>query len=350
MSNTSTPPAAQQLPPDAQVLEIVAGAWTSVAVYIAAKLGIADLLADGPRSSEYLAVATSTDAPSLYRVLRAVASVGIFSEADGKTFSNTPMSETLRSDHPNTVRDLVIWVNEPEHWKVYGELMHSVNTGKPAWDKYHGEPVFPYLFRTNTELGEIFNRAMTSYSHQTIPPLLDAYDFSGARTIADIAGGFGHLLGAVLKNNPNAQGVLFDLPEVLEGAPAMLESYGVRDRVELVSGDFTSEIPVKADIYMLKHIIHDWYDEKDRVILGNIRENMADDAKVLIIEVVVPSGNDPHFSKIIDLEMLAAPGGMERTAEEFENLLTDSGLKLTRIIPTQGLMSIIEAVKAYPNV
>jgi hypothetical protein len=346
MNNTTTASAPETFPPDAQVLGIVAGAWTSAAVYIAAKLGIADLLKDGSKSSEFLAVATASDELSLYRVLRAVASTGIFSEGENKSFSNTPMSETLRSDHPNSVRDLTIWINEPEHWKIYGDLMHSVKTGQPAWDHYHGEPVFPYLFRTNTELGEIFNRAMTSYSHQTIGPLLDAYDFSATGTIADIAGGFGHLLAAVLQKNSDAKGVLFDLPEVLEGAPAMLDSYGVTDRVELVSGDFTADIPVKADIYMLKHIIHDWYDDKDQVILGNIRKNMSDDAKVLIIETVVPKGNDPHFSKIIDLEMLAAPGGMERTAEEFEKLLAASGLKLTRIIPTQGLMSIIEAVKA----
>lgn len=345
MSSQSAP-APHQLPPDAQVLSIVSSAWVSAAVYVVAKLGIADLIKDEPRSSESLAAKTSTTEQALYRVLRAVASAGIFTEVGDRTFAHTPMSETLRADHPNSVRDLTIWINEPDHWKVYGDLMHSVKTGEPAWDKYHGEPVFPYLFQTNTELGEIFNRAMTSYSHQTIGPLLEAYDFSQASVVADIAGGFGHLLGAVLKANPEANGVLFDLPEVLEGAPKMLESYGVGDRVELVSGDFTKEIHVNADIYMLKHIIHDWYDEKDELILRNIRANMSDDAKVLIIETVVPEGNDPHFSKIIDLEMLAAPGGMERTAKEFETLLEKSGLKLTRIIPTMGLMSIIEAEKA----
>lgn len=347
MNNSPSSAALQQeVPPSAQVLGIITASWTSAAVYVAAKLGIADLLADGPKSTEYLAVATSTHELSLYRALRAIASVGIFTENDGRTFANTPMSETLRSDHPNTVRDLTIWLGDPEHWNAYGEFMHSVKTGEPAWDKHHGEPVFQYLFKTNPALGDIFNRAMTSYSHQTIGPLLEAYDFSGASVIADIAGGFGHLLGAVLEKNPNVKGVLFDLPEVLEGAPKMLESYGVTDRVELVSGDFTEAIPVVADVYILKHIIHDWYDEKDRIILGNIRDNMPEGAKVLIIETVIPTGNDPHFSKIIDLEMLAAPGGMERTAEEFENLLNSSGLKLTRIIPTQGLMSIIEAVKA----
>jgi hypothetical protein len=338
--------APQQLPPDAQLLGLVSSAWTSAAVFVAAKLGIAGLLKDGPKSIEYLSVATSTHDHSLYRTLRAVASAGVFTELEGKTFANTPMSETLRSDHPNSVRDLTIWINEPEHWKVYGDLMHSVKTGEPAWDKTHGEPVFTYLFKTNPELGGIFNKAMASFSHQTIVPLVEAYDFSSAEVIADIGGGLGHLLGAVLNTNEAATGVLFDMPEVLQGAPEMLRSCGVADRVEIMSGDFTDDIPVVADVYILKHIIHDWYDDKNRVILGNIRNNMPDSSKILIIETIVPEGNDPHFSKIIDLEMLAAPGGMERTSKEFEELLISSGLKLNRVIPTKGMMSVIEAVKA----
>jgi SAM-dependent methyltransferase len=338
--------APQTLPPDAQLLQLVSGAFLSQAVYVAAKLGLADLLADGPRTAKDLAEKTETDERSLYRVLRALASVGAFTEETDKTFSNTPMTETLKSDHPRSARDLTIWMSEPEHWKVYGALMHSVKTGKPAWDHVHSEPVFPYLFKTNTELGDIFNRAMTSYSHQSIGPVIEAYDFSGAETIADIAGGFGHLLAAVLAANPKAKGVLFDMKEVLAGAPKMLDSYGVSDRVELVEGDFFSAIPVKADIYLLKHIIHDWYDDNNEKILRNIRESMPDDGKVLIIDAVVPEGNDPHFSKIIDLEMLMSPGGVERTEAEFDELLNKSGFKLNRIIPTKGLMSIVEAVKA----
>ena len=348
MSNqtTSAAPAHETLPPDAQLMQLVSGAFVSAAVYTAAKLGIADLLADGPKTSAQLATETDTDELSVYRLLRSLASVGAFTEVEQRTFANTPMTETLRSDAPRSTRDLTIWMGEPEHWKVYGNLMHSVKTGKPAWDHVHGEPVFPYLFNTNKELGEIFNRAMTSYSHQSIGPVLEAYDFSGAATVADIAGGYGHLLAAVLAANPDAKGVLFDLPQVLEGAPAMLDTYGVADRVELVAGDFTSEIPVKADIYMLKHIIHDWYDDTNQKILGNIRKNMPDDGRVLIIETIIPEGNEPHFGKIIDLEMLISPGGIERTPAEFEKLLADSGFRMTRIIPTAGLMGIVEAVKA----
>jgi hypothetical protein len=347
MTTTTGPaPAERPLPPDAQLLQLVSGAFVSAAVYAAAKLGIADLLAEGPQTAGYLAEKTGSDERSLYRVLRALASVGVFVETTDKTFANTPMSETLRSDAPRSTRDLTIWMGEPEHWKVYGDLLYSVRTGKPCWDNVHGEPVFPYLFNTNPELGEIFNRAMTSYSHQSIGPVLQAYDFSGAETIADIAGGYGHLLAAILAANPNARGVLFDLAAPLAGAPQMLDSYGVADRVELVEGDFFKEVPVRADIYILKHIIHDWYDDNNQKILRNIRANMPDDGRVLIIEAVVPAGNEPHFSKIIDLEMLMAPGGVERTPSEFEQLLADSGFKMTRIIPTMGAMSIVEAVKA----
>src|SRR5262245_9668380 len=346
VNETAAARAPEQLPPDAQLLQLVSGAFVSQAIYVAAKLGIADILADGPRDVKYLAETTATAERSLYRLLRASASVGTFAETGNKVFTNSRMSETLRSDNPRSTRDLTIWLGEEPHWRVYGEMLHSVKTGKPAWDKVHSEPVFPYLFETNIELGEIFNRAMTSYSHQSIGPVLAAYDFSNAGTVADIAGGHGHLLAAVLAANPNAKGVLFDLPAPLEGAAPMAERYGVADRVEFVAGDFFSEIPVEADIYLLKPIIHDWYEDKCQTILENIRANMPDDGKVLIIEAVIPEGNDPHFGKIIDLEMLVSPGGVERTPSEFEKLLADSGFKMTRIIPTMGPMSIIEAVKA----
>lgn len=346
MTTTSQQLAQQEIPPGAQMLQLVGGAFVAQAVYVAAKLGIADLLKDGPKSAEYLAATTASDERSLFRVLRALASIGAFTEVEPKTFANTPMTDTLCEDHPHSTRELTIWMGEPQHWKVYGELRHSVKTGRPSWDLVHGEPVFPYLFKTNTELGDIFNRAMTSYSAQTIPAILEAYDFSGAGTIADIAGGYGHLLGAVLEANENSRGVLFDLGAVLEGAPKMLESYGVADRVELVEGDFNAEIPVVADIYMLKHIIHDWYDETNQKILRNIRDNMPDGAKVLIIDAVIPEDNSPHFGKLIDLEMLMSPGGVERTEREFNTLLTNSGLKLTRIIPTQSPVCIVEAEKA----
>ncbi len=338
-------PAPQQMQPEAMIMMLATGAFVSQAVYCAAHLRIADLLAGGPRSADELAVETQTDPHSLYRLLRSLASVGVLTEVGSKTFANTPASETLRVDSPTSQRDMVLMINDPEHVRVISNMLYSVRTGKPAWEHVHGVSVFEYFYEVNKPAGEVFNQAMTSFSRQTIPAILAAYDFSDAATITDIAGGVGHLLGAVLQKYPNATGVLFEIPQVLAHAPAMLDSYDVSDRVEIAAGDFTEAIPVKADVYMLKHIIHDWYDDKCQKILGNIRESMPDDARVLIIDAVIPPGNDSHPGKILDLEMLISPGGMERTAEEFESLLTKSGFKMTRIIPTPSPISIVEAVK-----
>jgi len=333
-------------PPAAQLLGAATSFFGSIAIFVAAKLDVAELLADGPLTAAELAKPTGTDADSLYRVLRAAAMAGVFDELPERTFANNPVSETLRDSAPDSTRQLVLWMLEEPHWRVFGELLYSVHTGKTAWDKVYQEPCFDSLFGSMKDLGTTFNRAMTSYSRQTIPAILAAYDFSSAGTIADIAGGYGHLLGAVLKANPQANGLLFEVPSVLDGAHAMMDSYGVRDRVELVPGDFTASIPVKADIYMLKHIIHDWSDEKCRVILGNIRESMPEDGKVLIIDAVVPGPGQPHFSKYLDLEMLMLPGGKERTEEEFRMLLESAGFRVSRVIPTPSPISIVEAIKA----
>lgn len=338
--------AAPQPPPEAQLLQIATGCFASAAIYVVAKLAIPDLLKDGPKSADQLAEDTGTDADALYRVLRATASIEVLHEDAGRVFTNSALSDTLRSDWPNSTRDLTLWMLEPPHWRVYGELMYSVETGRTAWDKVYGEPCFDSLFGSMRGLGDIFNRAMTSYSLQTIPAILESYDFSKMHTIADIAGGYGHLLGAILKKYPSANGVLFDMPVVLEGAPAMLDRYGVKDRVQILGGDFAKSIPVTADAYLLKHILHDWYDDKCQTILGNIRLVMPDDAQVIIIDAVVPPPGEPHFSKFLDLEMLMLPGGKERTAEEFGILLADSGFAMTRVIPTASPVSVIEAVKA----
>ena len=338
--------AKQGLPPEAQIMNLAMGGFMTQAVFVAAKLGIADLVAAGEKTAADLAAATKTDERSLYRLLRSLASLGVFTETSDRTFANTPMSETMIADSPTSLRAMVLMIGDPEHGRVINDLEYSVRTGKPAWEHVHGVPVFKYFFETNKELGDIFNQAMTSGSHSQIAAVLDAYDFSGIGKIADIAGGLGHLLGGILRKYPEMNGVLFDLGVVLAGAPDMLTSYGVADRVELVEGDFFSDIPVVADAYIMKHIIHDWYDDNCEKILGCIRRSMPDDGRVLIVDSVIPPGNDPHPGKMLDLEMLVSPGGVERTAAEFETLLTNSGFRLTRIIPTQSPVSIVEAFKA----
>jgi hypothetical protein len=250
-------------------------------------------------------------APPFTGLLRALASLGVFTETSDRTFANTPMSETMLTDSPTSMRAMLLMVGDPEHGRVINDLEYSVRTGKPAWEHVHGVPVFKYFFETNKELGDIFNQAMTSGSHAQIAAVLASYDFSDIGTLADIAGGHGHLLGGIMQKYPSMKGVLFDLGVVLAGAPERLASYGVADRVQLVEGDFFSEIPVVADAYILKHIIHDWYDDNCEKILGGIRRSMPDDGRVLIVDSVIPAGNDPHPGKLLDLEMLIAPGGVE---------------------------------------
>jgi len=343
-----TTQAAQPLPPEAFLTQMAFGAMMTQALYVAARLKVADLLAEKPQTISELAAATNTHERSLYRLMRSLASAGVFEETEPKVFALTPYAEPLRSDVPNSMRNGAIFMGEEWHWRVWGDMLHSVQTGKPAWGHVHGAEVFDY-FADNPRQAEIFNNAMTDMSVGTAPVVVEAYDFSGIKTLTDIAGGHGYLLARVLKANPGVKGILFDVAPVIEGASALLEEEGVAARVEKVSGDFFASVPKDADAYMMKHIIHDWDDERAIKILQNINQAMSEDGKVLIIETVVPEGNEPHYSKLLDLEMLTSPGGCERTAGEYRELLAAAGLRLTRIVPTKSPFSIIEAVRERTN-
>ena len=341
--NTAATAEPQGPPPEAFLVQLAFGALITQALYVAAKLGLADLMAGGPRPVSELAAETATHERALYRVLRSLASVGVFAETSPKAFALTPLGEALRSDAPNSMRNGAIFMGEEWHWRVWGNMLYSVRTGKPAWGHVHGKEVFDY-FSDRRDEAEIFNNAMTDMSTAIAPAVVEAYDFSGVKRLADIAGGHGYLLAQVLKSQPQMRGVLFDVPPVIEGAGELLEREGVAERVEKVSGDFFSSVPAGADAYIMKHIIHDWDDEQAVKILRNIRAAMPDDGRVLIVETVVPEGGGAHYSKLLDLEMLVSPGGVERTAEEYRELLAASGLRLTRILPTKSPFSIIEAV------
>ena len=342
---TSTPDAnAEAEAPQIVLTQMAFGALLTQALYVAAKLGVADLLASGPRPVAELAAETETHERSLYRVLRSLAGAGVFAEVAPQTFGLTPLAELLRADAPGSMRNGIVFMGEQWHFNVWANMMHSVRTGRPAWGHTHGAEVFEY-FAANPAHAEIFNGAMTDMSVATAPAVVEAYDFSGFRQLADIAGGHGYLLAQILKANPNLSGVLFDVPPVVEGAAALLGREGVSARVERVAGDFFQSVP-RADAYIMKHIIHDWDDERAALILKNINAAMGEGGRVLIVEVVVPEGNEPHYSKVLDLEMLTSPGGVERTAEEYAALLAAAGLKLSRIIPTRSPFSIVEAVRA----
>jgi hypothetical protein len=344
MGNQNEAAAQQHVPPEAYLTQLALGALVTQALYVAAKLGIADLLAGGPRPVAELAAETGTHERSLYRVLRSLAGVGVFRECDPKVFAMTPTAEPLRSDASSSLRNGAIFMGEAWHWNVWANLMHSVRTGEPAWGHTHGVEVFDY-FAANPECAAIFNGAMTDMSTGVSPAIVEAYDFSefGDGTLADIAGGHGYMLAQILKANPKLSGILFDVQSVIEGAGELLEREGVAARVEKVAGDFFESVP-SADAYVMKHIIHDWDDERAVAILSNIRKAMRPGAKVLVVESVVPEGDGPHYSKLLDLEMLASPGGVERTAEEYAELFRQAGLRLTRILPTRSPFSIVEAV------
>ena len=349
--NPKTAPAPQSsatpasAPPEAVLTQIMLGSLASQVLYVPAKLGIADLLAGGPKSVEELATATDTHAPSLYRVLRAAASLGVFTEQENRVFALNPNAEPLRSNVPNSLRDIMIFMGEDWHWEVWGKTLYSVRTGKSAWAQMHGEDVFDY-FKTNPEPLAIFNRAMTSLSGLSTKAVVEGYDFSGITTLVDIAGGHGRLLTAILEANPSMRGVLFDLQLVIDGARENVATSSAADRVEFASGDFFVSVPAGGDAYIMKHSIHDWDDERALTILRNIKQAMNPGGRVLLVESVIAEGNNQDFGKLMDIEMLVSPGGKERTAAEYEELFARAGFRMTRIVPTKSAYSVIEAVTA----
>jgi hypothetical protein len=311
---------------------------------VAAKLGIADLLVDGPRSAEELAAATKTQAGALYRVLRALASVGIFSEVTSGRFALTPMAELLRSDTSNSIRALAIMYAE-EQYRAWDDVLHSVRTGQPAFEHAFGLPYFDY-FATHPEASQVFNEAMVGWTSQVVEAVVAAYDFSPFGAVVDVGGGHGALLAAILKSAPAARGILFDLPQVVESAEPFLAAAGVADRCARVGGDFFGEIPSGADAYLLAQILHDWDDEHSVAILRQVRRAMPDYGKLLVVELTLPEGDAPAFRKWMDLHMLVLLNGRERTARQYSDLFHTAGFELARTIPTHTGQSIVEAVPA----
>jgi hypothetical protein len=342
--NATAPEVKNEMPPQAQLVQMGMGFMISQAISVAAKLYIADHLKEGAKSLEELAALTETDAPSLYRLMRALTSVGVFRNEGENRFSNTPLSEFLRADHPESMRAILHMICDHEHWRPHGNLFHTVKTGETAFEYTFGMPVFPY-FAQNPEAAEIFDNAMTSFSSGIANAVAATYDFSEAKTIADIGGGHGVLLATILKTNPNAKGILFDQPQVVEGADNLLGSEGVAESVEIVSGNFFEEIPVEADVYLMKHIIHDWNDEQSVSILSNLAKSAKPGAKLLLVESVVEEGDTPSISKVMDLNMLAMTGGKERTAREYAEIFEKTGFKLTNVYPTPSPLQIVEAVR-----
>jgi len=326
-----------------QLGEMITGYWLSQAIYVAAELGIADRINGQPVTVEELASSTSADAQSLYRVLRALASAGIFAEDQAGRFSLTPLAECLRSDGSASQRALAI-MNGAEFYQSWGNLCSAVRTGEPAFDRTFGVPWIRY-FASQPVRGEIFDAAMGGFGAAEVEPTLEAYDFSQFGTVADIGGGNGALLAAVLGRYSGASGLLFDLPDVVARAEPTFADLGFADRCQFVGGSFFDSVPAGADAYVLRHILHDWQDDEAVAILRSCRNAMPSWGRVLVIENVIAPGNDPSLGKWLDLMMLVV-GGRERTEAEFRQLFSDAGLEVTRVIPTRHEVSVIEGVPA----
>ena len=325
------------LPP--LLFEIATGYWISQAIYVAAKLGIADLLEDGPQSSDVLAAATRSDARSLYRLLRALSSIGVLSQVDDDSFSLSRLGNALRTNVPGSLRAIVITIGEI-HYQACGELLHSVQTGTSGFNHAFGTSLFEYL-QQNTEAAGAFNRGMTNLASLLAHAVVLAYDFSGIASIIDVGGGQGELLMKILELYPETSGIVFDLGNTF-GSPKHTVSSA--ERCSYVAGNFFNSVPEKADAYLLCGVIHDWSDDRAAVILKNCRKAMAKNGRVLILEMIVPKARSGSFSKILDLNMMVMTGGRERTKHDFHALLDAADLRVTRIVPTLAPQSILEAI------
>jgi hypothetical protein len=331
------------MPANVAMLELAQGAWLTQAMYAASKLGIFDTLAKAPASAEDIAATVGADPAATYRLMRALASNAILKKQRDGRFALTRLGRVLRSDAPGGMAPMLEFVGHPRHWEHWGQLLYSVRTGETSAELLRGMPFFDYL-ETDADLAETFNDAMTGVSGIAIETLMPAYDFSRFDTIVDVGGGYGALLSAVLAQAPRARGVLFDLPSVVANAGPLLDAAGVSERCTITGGSFFESVPAGGDAYLLKTIIHDWDEDRAVSILHNVRAAISDGGTLALIELVLPEGTPWHPGMLIDLEMLVSAGGRERTASEYAKLLSQAGFRQTRVVPTAGPMSLVEAV------
>jgi hypothetical protein len=319
----------------------IAGFQVSQAIHVATVLGIPDLLADGPCGVDRLAEAAGADPPSLHRLLRALATVGVLHEDGDRRFSLTELGGQLRRDAPDSLAGWAVLIGQPYFWQSWGALLHSVRTGENAFRHVHGTDVWEYR-RARPELAAGFDAAMTALTRRVDRALLDAYDFGRFGTIVDVGGNRGALLAAILREHANARGVLFDQAHVVAGAPALLEAGGVAERVRIEAGSFFDAVPEGGDAYLLKSIVHDWEDAEAESILRVVRRAMRREATLLVLERVLAPPNDGSEGKFSDLNMLVMPGGRERTLDEFAAIFGRAGFELVREIPSAAGTSVVE--------
>jgi hypothetical protein len=342
----SFPPESRAMRPSFQLVQMALSFGMARSIYAAAEIGLIDLLVDGPKTAEELAVATGTHAPSLQRLLRYLCSIGLCERDGAKRFSVTYLGSALQSGAPGAARSFIRAVGCSSAWASWGEIVHSLKTGQPSIEKATGASLFEFLSQ-NPDVAALFNDSMAGLYGPEAAAVAMAYDFSGLGTIVDVGGGTGRLLTTILRRFGDAKGVLFDLPHVAGAGRARVGELGLEDRCRVIEGDFFAEVPAGGDAYILSHVIHDWDDDRSLAILGNIRKVMAPSARLLVVEsVILEDDNLPDPGKLFDISMLVFTGGMERTADEYAALFGRAGLRLNRVVPTHSASSVIEAVPA----
>lgn len=326
-----------EVTPQEKMLNLIGGFWIARSIYLAAKLGVADAFDEHPKTVAQLALETNSDPLSLYRLLRALASVGIFNEVSDRCFALTPLGATLQSNSSDSMRYFALAQMGYDHSLGWSHGLHSLKTGENAFESVAGMSVWDY-YAKNPEDGAVFSQAMSNVGSAIAQAVVASYDFSEFKTIVDVGGAQGSLISTILKSYPHLKGILFDLPEVIANV-------SVDDNIQPIAGNFFESVPFDGDAYLLRWILHDWDDEKSSIILKNCHQAMPNRGKLLLVESIIPPGNEPSPAKFIDLIMLLLAGGRERTEAEYGSLLRSNGFKLTRVIPTPSMLSIIEAVK-----
>lgn len=325
------------------MLEMILGGWVSQGITVAAQLGVADALAGGPLRADELARLVDANPDALDRLMRALVSEGVFRRTRDGRYALNALGDTLRTDAPVSIAAMARFTGSPQHREHWSHLGDAVRTGDAVIPKLRGMAAFDYI-GSEPELGAIFNDAMTSVSELAIAPVVAAYDFSRFATIADVGGGHGRLLSAILEATPAARGLLYDLPQVVDGAPELLGRYGTADRVQVIPGSFFDSVPDGADAYIMKNIIHDWPDEQALTILRNVRAAAAPGATLLLIEGVIPEHDREFIGKWTDMEMLIGIAARERTEDGYRRLYEQAGFRLTRVVPTASPFSLVEGV------
>ena len=323
--------------------QLIMGFRMTQLIYVAAKLGLADHLEHEPQTAQMLAQAVGAEPQALYRLLRALASLGLFAETEDGTFTLTPLAQLLQTGAAGSLRNLAILYGEEWLWQAYGQMLYSVQTGQPAFEHTHGQPFYTYLHEHPPASAQ-FNEAMSGYSALEAAAILDAFDFSGVKKVVDVGGGHGMLMAALLQTHAHLSGIVFDLEPVIAGAERLLAEAGLAARAECVAGDFFTTLPGGGDVYLLKSVLHNWDDTAASRILRACRQAMSPHSKLLVAERVIPPGNAPAEAKLFDINMLVALGGQERTEREYQALFQAAGFNLSQVMPTRSPLSLIEGV------